>query len=176
MPSKPISELQSKVGETVKTVNGLRVEAGKVEEFANAIGDENPLFRDEDVAKAEGYDAIPAPLTFTRVAYFDRYRPDDVDEGLGFNLGFDQERVLHGEQAYEYERPAVVGDVLSGETTLTDVYQREGRRGGEMTFAVYVTEFRDEDDDLVLTERVTRIETGVADEEPDADRDEVDGA
>lgn len=174
MPSKPISELQSKVGETVMTVDGLRVEAGKVAEFAKAIGDKNPLFRDKDIAEAEGYDAIPAPLTFTRIAYFDRYRPEGVDEGLGFNLGFDQEQVLHGEQAYEYERPVVVGDVLDGETTLVDVYQREGSRGGEMTFAVYETEFWDENDDLVLTERVTRIEMGKADEETDADSDEVD--
>jgi len=38
-----------------------------------------------------------------------------------------------------------------------------------MTFAVYETEFRDQDDDLVCTTRLTRIETGGAIDEEDAE-------
>lgn len=33
------------------------------------------------------------------------------------------------------DQPLYVGDVLSGETTLLDVYQKEGRHGGTITFA-----------------------------------------
>jgi acyl dehydratase len=164
MPTKPLSELKAKVGNSVRTVERVEVEAGKVNEFARALGDENPICRDHDTARDAGYDDIPAPLTFTRIAYFERYRPPGVGADLGFDLGFDQERVLHGDQAYEYERLVVVGDVLWGPMTLIDVYQREGDRGGKMTFAVYETKFRDQDDELVLTERVTRIETGSADD------------
>ena len=58
-----------------------------------------------------------------------------------------------------------MGDVLSGEIELADVYQREGSRGGTMTFAEYRVRYWDEDGDLVVTERQTVIETGGAIEE-----------
>jgi acyl dehydratase len=162
MPTKPMSELEAMVGETNETVTDLRVEAGKVEEFARSLRDDNPAYRDEAAANAQGFNAVPAPLTFTRTAYFPRYRPRGIDENLGFNLGLRSEYIVHGKQEYEFERPVTVGDVLTGTTTLVDIYQREGSRGGTMTFAVYETEFRDQEDELVCTERLTRIETGGA--------------
>jgi acyl dehydratase len=166
MPTKPIDELEEMVGESVATVTDLEVERGKVTEFARAITDENPLYRDEEVATERGYQAIPAPLTLTRVAYFPRYRPPGIDEDLGFDLGFQREYIVHGEQEYEFQRPVVVGDVLTATTTLADLYQREGSRGGTMTFAVFETEYTDENDETVLLERFTRIETsGAIDED-----------
>jgi peroxisomal enoyl-CoA hydratase 2 len=174
MPERPLSELKARVGDSRRTVDGLRVEAGKVTEFATALRDENPIHHDEAAAADRGFDAIPAPLTFTRTAYFPRYRPDGVDEMPGFDLGFRQAYTVHGEQAYEYERPLVVGDVLTGETTLVDVFQRDGRRGGTMTFAVRETAFRDRDDDLVVTARSTAIETGGAIDDGDDASDEPD--
>ncbi|MCY4729947.1 MaoC family dehydratase N-terminal domain-containing protein [Natronomonas gomsonensis] len=167
MPTKPLSELKAQVGQSVQTVEKLEIEAGKVEEFARAFRDDSSVFRDEEAAQEAGYDSIPAPLTFTRIAYFPRYRPDDIGANLGFDLGLRKENILHGEQEYEYERPPVFGDILSGTTTLVDVYQSEGSRGGTMTFCVYETEYRDQDDQLVLTERLTRIETGGDSKEED---------
>lgn len=163
MPSKPLSELESLVGTSRRTVEDLRVEAGKVEEFATTLRNDDPVHRSETAAEGRGHEAIPAPLIFTRVAYFERHRPDGVGTDLGFDLGFDPDNVLHGEQEYEFERPVYVGDVLTGTTTLTDVRQSEGSRGGTMTFAVYETEYRDRNDDLVVTERITRIETAGSD-------------
>jgi acyl dehydratase len=162
MPTKPLAELEALVGDSRVTVEGLRVESGKVTEFARAITDDDPLFRDGTAATERGDDRIPAPPTYTQVRRFPRHRPDGVgSDGFElFDLGFRRERVLHGEQRYEYERPVVVGDVLDGTTTLVDVFQRGGARGGTMTFAVLETEYRDRDGDLVLTDRSTAIETG----------------
>ncbi|WP_424018873.1 FAS1-like dehydratase domain-containing protein [Halorientalis pallida] len=174
MPERPLSELKARVGDSRRTVEGLRVEVGKVAEFATALRDENPIHHDAAAAADRGFDRIPAPLTFTRTAYFPRYRPDGVDGTPGFDLGFRQAYTVHGEQAYEYERPLVVGDVLSGETTLVDVFQRDGRRGGTMTFAVSETAFRDQDGDLVVTARSTAIETGGAIDDDDDTDDEGD--
>ncbi|MFB6164610.1 MAG: MaoC family dehydratase N-terminal domain-containing protein [Haloarculaceae archaeon] len=171
MPDRPLAELEAQVGDTNRTVVDMAVEAGKVEEFARVVGDDDPVHRDPAVAADRGFDAVPAPLTFTRTSYFPRYRPAGIDIDLGFDLGFREEYVVHGEQAYDYERPLIVGDVLTGETTLTDVYQREGRRGGTMTFAVLETAFRDRDGDLVVTERSTRIETAGAIGDDDAATD-----
>lgn len=184
-------DLESAVGTRVTTVEGLAVEAGKVEEFARAVRDPNPAHRDPEVAERLGFPAVPAPMTFTRTSYFPRYRPDGVGTDFGMDLGLHWDRLVHGEQAYALERPAYVGDVLSGETTLADAYQRESSGGGTLTFVVYETEYRDADGDLVLTEELTRIETPASDDaegggdgegvdadcpdagtEPGADRDE----
>lgn len=169
MPSKSIAELEAIVGETHRVVEDLVVEAGKVDEFARAVGDDNPAHCDARAAVRQGFDAIPAPLTFTRTAYFPRYRPEGVTDIRPFDLGFDPARRVHGEHEFEFDRPVVVGDVLSGTISLVDVFQREGSRGGPMTFAVYELVYRDQDDECVLTERWTSIETGRPIDEGDDD-------
>lgn len=159
MPDKPLDDLKAQVGDSYKTVENLRIESGKVSEFASAIQDDNPIFHSKEAAIENGYENIPAPLTFTRTSYFPRYRPEGIDGDFGFDLGLNYDNVLHGEQEYEYERPVVVGDTLTGTTTLVDVYQKEGAHAGTMTFCIYETEYRDEDGELVVTERISRIET-----------------
>jgi len=149
--------LRNRIGDAVKSVEGFAVESGKVAEFAAATGANDPLFRDVSVAEERGYDRIPAPLTFTRTSFFPHNRPTDAGR-LGFDLGFDIRAELHGEQAYQFERPVYVGDTLSATTTLTDAYEREGQAGGTMTFAVLETEFVDEAGEPVVTERSTIIE------------------
>lgn len=160
MPEQRIAELRAFIGESRQTVTGLSVEAGKVAEFARAIGSENPVFYDREAARDAGYDDIPAPLTFTRVAYFPRYRAGGDDSSFGFDLGFDPERTVHGEQEYEYERQLIVGDTVDGTTRLADVYQKTSGSGRALTFAVLETTYTDQNGDLVLTERRTRIERG----------------
>lgn len=167
MPSKPLADLEELVGETRRTVVDFEVERGKVAEFARAIKDPADVYLDEEAARAAGYETIPAPPTFPRTSWFPRYRPEGVKDHTGFDLGFDTSRILHGEQAYEYERPLYVGDVLTGDTTLEDVYQREGRHGGTMTFSVLRTDFMDESGEHVLSSRTTNIETGQAPTEGD---------
>ncbi|MFB6311060.1 MAG: MaoC family dehydratase N-terminal domain-containing protein [Salinirussus sp.] len=157
MPSKSMAELEELVGQSQQVVEDFEIEAGKVEEFARAIGDDNPAHRSSNAARSQGFERVPAPLTFTRVAYFPRYRPDGVDGIRPFDLGFDPERRLHGEQAYEFERPVRVGDVLSATVTLVDVYQREGS-GGTLSFAEFELEYFDANGELVLTERNSVIE------------------
>lgn len=159
MPSQPLEKLQSLVGTSVVTTEGLTVEAGKVEEFARSIKDDNPVYCAGSTAEQRGYEAVPAPLTFTRTKLFPRYRPKGIDDYHGFDLGFDRRRTVHGEQRYEFERPLYVGDVLTGTTTLVDVFQREGSRGGTMTLAVFETEYTGESGELVLSEESTVIET-----------------
>ena len=46
------------------------------------------------------------------------------------------------------------------QTRVADIYEKEGKRGGTMTFVVTVTEFRDEAGILVAEAKSTAIETG----------------
>lgn len=144
---------QDVVGRVLGTVT-LPIEAGKVREFARAIKDDNPIYRDPEAARAAGFTAIPAPPTYTVVAaHFQE------GEGGVLALGLDLARVLHGEQEWTYHRTPVVGDVLTGETKVASVTTKPGRRGGEMTFVRIETTFTDQSGQPVVTEASTVIET-----------------
>ena len=51
---------------------------------------------------------------------------------------------------------------LTMQTRVDKIYEKEGKRGGTMTFVETVTEFRDPDGKLVAEARSTAIETGQA--------------
>jgi hypothetical protein len=161
MPSKSIQELKSMVGKSRVTVEDFTVESGKVEEFARASRIADPVHRSLEEAQQAGFENIPAPLTFTRIKKLPQFCPPELEGETrrGFDVGFDRKHSVHGEQEYYYERPLYVGETLTGTTTLVDAFQKEGRRGGKMTFVILETEYRTDDAELVLTDRLTRIET-----------------
>jgi hypothetical protein len=174
MTGKNIEKYKSRIGESKKTVENFKIEEGKVEEFARAIKDDNPAYRNKEDAIDQGYEDIPAPLTFPRISIFPRYRPDNYeieDHFLLelFDIDFDLMYTVNGEVTFKYERQLYVGDVLYGITTLSDVYQKEGSSGGLMTFVVFQNEYRDQNDDLVVTVELTLIETEDAIEESNND-------
>ena len=64
--------------------------------------------------------------------------------------------VLHGEQAFTYHRPVVVGETLHSEGKVVDLYEKPtGDR--VMTFLVTENEYRDAAGELVLTTRMNLI-------------------
>jgi len=163
MPTIPVERLESMVGESRHSVEGLTIEAGKVEEFARALRNDNPAYRSPEAAAEQGFERVPAPITFLRTSLYPRHGPGETDTDgdrfpLGFDIGFDLRYRVHGEQEYELERVLYVGDTLSGTTTLTDVSQRE-TADGTLTIVVLETEYTDQDGGLVATERKTILET-----------------
>jgi acyl dehydratase len=84
----------------------------KIREFADAIGDPNPVYRDQDAAKAAGYPDVIAPPTFPIVIALVVNALTDPELGLNFAM------VVHGEQRFEYERPLRAGDVVTTESTI----------------------------------------------------------
>lgn len=133
------------------------VEAGKAREFAKAIHDPHPRYRELEAARAEGFDAIPAPLTFSVVAGHERSQAEAVKR-----LGLDISRVVVGEVGWVYHRPAVAGDRLRGTRLVQDVRKRPGSGGGEMTLIEMETVFMDQHEAPVVTLQETWIETAEA--------------
>jgi acyl dehydratase len=131
------------------------VDASKVREFAIAIKDPSPRFRDAEAAAAEGFDAVPAPLTFSVVAGHHRDAAAAVDM-----LGLDISRIVVGEVEWRYERPVLVGDRLEGRRVVADVKAREGGRGGLMTLVTLETELRNQRGEVAVRQREVLIETG----------------
>ena len=131
------------------------VEEGKVREFALAIGDPNPVYRDREAALAAGHPAIPAPPTFVVVA--GHWRDQSA---MVATLGLDIARVVVGETGWEYLRSIHVGDRLSAARVVESVTTRPGRRGGTMTMIAIVAEFRNQHDEVAVRQRDTVIEMG----------------
>ena len=84
----------------------------KIKEFADAIGDPNPVYRDAGAAKAAGYPDVIAPPTFPIVISLTSGSLTDPELGLNWAM------VVHGEQRFEYQRPLHAGDVVITEATI----------------------------------------------------------
>ncbi|MHB1420297.1 MAG: MaoC family dehydratase N-terminal domain-containing protein [Bacillota bacterium] len=121
------------------------VEKGAIRKFAEAVGDPNPIYRDEEYAKTTVHGAIIAPPSFPTT--FRAPMP-------GVNLwGM---KILHGAQEYSYVRPIKAGDKITVQTRISDVYEKAGG-SGKMTFMVTETSGKDEQGELVYTGTTTII-------------------
>jgi acyl dehydratase len=120
-----------------------QVEAGHVQRFAEAIGDDDPIYRDEAAARRAGHPRIPAPPTFATAL-----RPRDPREGLDI----DWKKLLHGEQEFRYERPLYVGDRVTVVGRIAEATVKEGR-SGPMDVMVLETTGSDEDGAPIYTAR-----------------------
>ena len=153
------------------------VEAGHIMLFARSAGDPNPIYSDEEYAASTEVGGIIAPPTFVQAsAQFDPDWPlrpkigepwfgsgkeptgltrsgGDGGGGGGGGAG------LHAEQHFEYHRHLKPGDVLRGVTKEGRRWEKEGRRGGKLKFMELITEFYDQDDQLVITARSVGVRT-----------------
>ena len=145
------------------------IERGPVANFATAVCDANPVYRDPRAASEAGFDAIAVPPTFPFVMQawgeFPEDQPADKPTGnpLGEVIGPLMSKggiILHGEQEFIYHRPLSVGDVLNGEGRVTDAYAKESK-GKTMTFIVTETVWRDDaNGEPVVTSRFNLIHRG----------------
>ncbi len=68
-------------------------------------------------------------------------------------------RGLHAEQHFEYHRHLRPGDVLRAETRPGKTWEKEGRRAGKLVFSETITDYRDQNDELVITARSVGVRT-----------------
>ena len=156
-------------------VERFPVEAGHILMFARSIGDPNPVYEDEEHARGTEAGAIIAPPTFVQASaqfdpdYFLRPKPGQPWFGSGKEpTGVTREPGsggggggggLHAEQHYEYHRPLRAGDVLTATSVPGTTWEKEGRRAGKLVFSESVTEYRDQDGELVVTARGIGVRT-----------------
>jgi acyl dehydratase len=93
------------------------ISATAVQQFADAIADSSPVYRDLDAARAAGYKTIPAPPTFVT-----RFIVPFAEAGLDT----EHSQVLHGEQEYIYERMIGVGDAVTVRHRVASIRQSRG--------------------------------------------------
>lgn len=144
------------------------VEAGHIMMFARSIGDANKIYYNSDYAKTTEPGATIAPPTFVQASaqfdpdYFLRPKigeewfgsakgPTGITKREGGSGGGGGGGGLHAEQHYVYHRTPKVGDVLTATTKPGKSWEKEGRRGGKLSFSESVTEYRDQNGELVVT-------------------------
>ena len=159
------------------TIERFPIEASHVMMFARSIGDPNPIYYDGAHAHTTEVGAIIAPPTFVQASaqYDDDYplrpkigvpwfgsgrtptlAPRESRTGGGSSGGGTG---LHAEQHYTYHRPVRVGDVLTATVRQGERWEKEGRRAGKLVFAETITEFRDQNGQLVVTARGVGVRT-----------------
>jgi len=126
------------------------VDAGRLRFFAKATGQDDPVYTNDDAARAAGHRGLPVPPTFFFCLEMDSPRPAAMRELLGIDIG----RVLHGEQGFTYHAMACAGDVLRFEPRITDIY---AKKGGALEFVVRETRVSDTAGNLVAEMRAVTV-------------------
>ncbi len=137
------------------------VEATHIMMFNRSIGDFSNDGMDGDFV---------APPTFPQaVAQFDPDYSLRIKPGVDwFGSGKDPSGVkgtptssggLHAEQHFEFERPIRPGDLLTVVAKPGRTWEKESKRAGKLMFSERITEYRDQNDELVCTARSVGVKT-----------------
>jgi len=141
------------LGRTFPATEPYEVSRVKIAEFADAIGDPDPLYRDAEAARTAGYPDVIAPPTFPIVISMRGSGQIIADP----DLGVDYSMVVHGEQKFTYTRPLHAGDVVTSQSTISDI-----RTAGRNEMVTTATEVRGVDGEHIVTAYSTLVVRGGA--------------
>ncbi|MCP5365637.1 MAG: MaoC family dehydratase N-terminal domain-containing protein [Hyphomicrobiales bacterium] len=119
------------------------VEKGRLKFFAKAIGETDPVYSDEEAAKAAGYASIPAPPTFGFCLEMESNSLWDNIAAMGVPVG----KILHGSQTFTYHAPVCAGDKVTFETKVSNIFDK---KGGALEFIVEDSKGTNQDGVLVV--------------------------
>jgi len=136
-----------------KTWPATEYEVGreKIREYANAVGETNPIHHDPEAAKKAGFRNVVAPPMFCVVYCAPAMGPAVLDPEVGINLA----TMVHGSQVFEWKEPVCAGDVITTTAKLSDLSERTG-----MKFYVFESESSNQDDQVTVTGTWTDIVRG----------------
>lgn len=103
------------------------VERSGIRLWANAVGIDDPVFHDDEVARARGFERLPAPPGFLGVPRLMPGAPDPGPPIRGLHPALN--RSLNGGTECEYRGTVMAGDELSATTTIVDIKERDGSIG-----------------------------------------------
>ncbi|MFI5605957.1 MaoC family dehydratase N-terminal domain-containing protein [Amycolatopsis sp. NPDC051903] len=142
---------QSFIGRSYPPDSLYEVSREKIREFADAIGDPNPIYRDPEAARAAGHPDVVAPPTFLTILNLPKVNRIVADP----ELGLDYSRMVHGDQGFSYERPVHAGDTLEISATIENIMARAGNDFINVSAAITDAEGR-----LVCTTRAQLVVRG----------------
>ena len=169
MPSEPEAKSEDLITDEIRSWIGREVRPWTIEvsrrdvtRFAVATDDLNPLYLDEEQAKHSRYGGLIAPPLFymaplTEPVPETELRPDGLPfEGKLPVPPTPLPRLMDGGTEVEFLQPVRVGDVLTGRSKITNIYQKTGR-SGPLIFVQRETIFTNQKGELVLIEKGASI-------------------
>ena len=152
-------ELRSWIGRTAGPFPvPEEVSASDVRRYLGATGDSNPLWRDDDVARAAGYrERIVPPMLvielYRRVSGATGAGDANLWEGLPLPENYTDTRNAGAET--EWLQPVYMGDRLTVWHRITDIVARQGRAGLGI-YLIRESEFR-RDGEVVVRLHATTV-------------------
>ncbi len=160
MLPEEVTELIGKSGE----VAVFNVEKEPIKRFADAVGDSNPLYWDEEFARTSRYNSIIAPPGFVSAPWYTRLKRGDRSADLRNETrvalekaGFTSPGGIDAGIEYEFFGPVRLGDTIATCSRIKDIVEREGKTG-KMAFVIIETTYTNQNGDLVAKARATSIQ------------------
>jgi acyl dehydratase len=147
MANKYVTEDAKKQIGKVSEARTYEVERGAIRRFAEAIGDDNPLFNDDLAARKSRFGGMIAPPTFCRS--LGSAIPDVKIDMPTF-------RGLDGGSDWEYLAPIRAGDRITVQSKLVDLRENEGRLG-IMVFTTVETTYTNQFGEVCVIQRSTGL-------------------
>jgi acyl dehydratase len=94
----------------------------KIREYANAVGETNPLHHDLDAARAAGHADLVAPPMFAVVYTSRPIAATFFDPAVGMDFA----HMVHGAQEFAWGPLVVAGDEIATEVEMKDITERGG--------------------------------------------------
>jgi acyl dehydratase len=151
--------IKSLVGSEVSYTAPDEIGRASIRYFALAIGDDNPLYVDEDYARRNGYPSVIAPPTFICETnqYMSR-KPDDMGYiGHRWEIPLEGCRQLRGGHEYEFFRPVVPTDRITATWRITDMQERMSSSGKSMLFVISEATYTNQVGEKLAVNRETLI-------------------
>ncbi|MGI9326242.1 MAG: FAS1-like dehydratase domain-containing protein [Pseudomonadales bacterium] len=142
-------ELLSNIGKTSAPQREV-VTRRDIRKYAIATNNRQRKYLDGDQAPPMFHVAL-----FWDVVELDALTPDGVSID-SLLPKFPLEKAMAGGLKIEYLKPIQPGDWLTATRTLTDIYEKSGRSGA-LIFYEIVMDVRNDDGELVIREKTTRI-------------------
>ncbi len=152
-------EIRSLIGTEVSYTAPEELGRAAIRYFAIATHDEDPLYADDEYARANGYPSVIAPPTL--VCETNQYmsgRPDaDGYIGHRWAIPVAGARVVRGGHEYEFHRPVLPTDRITARWRIADIQEKASRRGTPMLVVISEVRYTSASGELLATNRETII-------------------
>ena len=128
----------------------IPVEEGRLKFLAKSLGETKAIYTDPDAAKAAGLPGLLAPPTFPFMLEIDALDLVDFMSVLGETL----EKLLHGEENFNYYGPIYAGDSITVRKTITDIIDK---KGGALQFVISANSFTNQHGIIVADTRTNYV-------------------
>ena len=96
----------------------------KIREYANAVGETDPVHHDREAAQAAGFRDVVAPPMFAVVYSAPAVGPAIFDPEIGINFAM----MVHGGQEFVWGEPVCAGDAITTVNEFKDYSEKDGKK------------------------------------------------